>query len=63
MRKLMLDVTDLSVESFPTAVRAPEEVGTVRANEATLAGCSGSPSCFTSCRGDMRDACTCPPPA
>jgi hypothetical protein len=62
MRKLMLDVDDLAVESFPTDEGAREALGTVQANEATLANCSGSPSCFTSCRGDLRDACTCPPP-
>jgi hypothetical protein len=63
MRKLMLDVDALSVESFPTHTAPVETVGTVRANEATP-GCSGTaPSCFTSCRADMRDGCTCPPPA
>ena len=61
MRKLALDLTDLSVESFPTQDAGVERPGTVEAAEATLR-CSGSPSCFTSCRGDMRDACTCPPP-
>lgn len=63
MRKLMLDVGDLSVESFPTNDAGVELPGTVEAAEATLRGCSGVASCFTSCRGDMRDACTCPPPA
>ncbi|HEX6746378.1 MAG TPA: hypothetical protein VF092_03610 [Longimicrobium sp.] len=63
MRKLMLDVDRLAVESWATDDRATESVGTVEANEATLRPCgSGQPSCFTSCRGDMRDACTCPPP-
>ena len=61
MRKLMLDVDALFVESFPTHEAPVEPVGTVRANDATI-GCTGAPSCFTSCRGDMRDACTCPPP-
>jgi hypothetical protein len=63
MRKLMLDVDELAVESFPTDERARQALGTVQANEATLLNCgSGAPSCFTSCRADMRDACTCPPP-
>ncbi len=64
MRKLMLDVDGLAVESWAADERPTESPGTVAANEATLRGCgSGSPSCFTSCRGDLRDACTCPPPA
>ncbi|HEX8903374.1 MAG TPA: hypothetical protein VF771_00885 [Longimicrobiaceae bacterium] len=64
MRKLMLDVDALAVESWATDDRAREALGTVQANAATLLGCgSGQPSCFTSCRGDLRDGCTCPPPA
>ncbi|MBV9108287.1 MAG: hypothetical protein JO306_02645 [Gemmatimonadetes bacterium] len=63
MRKLMLKVDDLSVESFRTHEAPAELLGTVEANEATLRGCSGVATCFTSCRGDMRDQCTCPPPA
>ena len=47
--------------SFPTAeVDAEMMVGTVHANFATRR-CSGTAaSCFTSCRADLRDACTCP---
>ena len=58
MRKLMLDVDDLAVESFPTEARTPEPEGTVQAHMAT----NRCVSSFTSCRADMRDACTCPPP-
>jgi hypothetical protein len=62
MRKLMLDVDTLAVESFPTSAKERDPAGTVHANAATLAGCTGVASCYTSCRADMRDACTCPPP-
>jgi hypothetical protein len=63
MKKLMLDVSALSVDSFPTAEVDAELMGTVHANVATR-GCSGTAaSCYTSCRADLRDACTCPPPA
>jgi hypothetical protein len=44
------------VESFPTQERAPETAGTVEAHMAT----NRCVSSFTSCRADMRDACTCP---
>lgn len=63
MKKLLLDPDSLSVDSFPTAQIDPELLGTVHANAATP-GCSGTAaSCFTSCRADLRDGCTCPPPA
>ncbi|HEX8903375.1 MAG TPA: hypothetical protein VF771_00890 [Longimicrobiaceae bacterium] len=60
MRKLTLDVNRIAVESFPTADRGHEIPGTVRANEATVHNCAVSS--FTSCRAELRDACTCPPP-
>jgi len=64
MKKLLLDVDTLSVESFPTQEAGTESAGTVHGAMATLRGCNSNtaPSCFTSCRADMRDACTCPPP-
>ena len=62
MRKLMLDVDTLEVESFPTSAADDASRGTVDAHAATLVRCSGAASCYTSCRADLRDACTCPPP-
>ena len=56
MRKLAMDVNEIAVESFPTQERAPETAGTVEAHMAT----NRCVSSFTSCRADMRDACTCP---
>ncbi|HEX6746377.1 MAG TPA: hypothetical protein VF092_03605 [Longimicrobium sp.] len=56
MQKLSLDVDDLAVESFPTEAPTPVEEGTVHAQMAT----QHCVSRFTSCRADMRDACTCP---
>ena len=62
MKKLTLDMDALAVESFATDVDAKLE-GTVGAYAVTAIRCgSGGASCFTSCRGDLRDACTCPPP-
>ena len=58
MRKLALDVNEIAVESFPTQARATEAAGTVHANMGTVNHCAVSS--FTSCRADMRDACTCP---
>lgn len=64
MKKITLDVDTLAVESFPVSSEQAGNAGTVRANEATLVACgTGHASCFTSCRADMRDNCTCPPPA
>lgn len=64
MKKLMLDAEALAVESFPTHEAATESAGTVHAHIVTQIRCgSGGASCFTSCRADMRDNCTCPPPA
>jgi hypothetical protein len=63
MRKLTLDMETLAVDSFPTAEIDPVLQGTVDAHAATLRGCgTGVASCYTSCRADLRDACTCPPP-
>jgi hypothetical protein len=62
MKKLLLDLDTLSVESFPTQEPEADSEGTVHAAMATLRGCTGVASCYTSCRADMRDACTCPPP-
>ena len=61
MKKLALDVDTLAVESFPTDVPDAEPEGTVEAQMATThcATRVGS-SCYTSCRADLRDACTCP---
>lgn len=60
MKKLTLDVDALSVDSFPTAEVDAERMGTVHAHAPTQR-CSGTAaSCFTSCRADLRDACTCP---
>ena len=58
MRKLALDVNEIAVESFPTEPRIPEAEGTVQGHMAT----NRCVSSFTSCRADMRDACTCPVP-
>ena len=60
MRKLMLDVDTLDVESFPT-LEVDEALGTVDAHMATQ-NCAtrAAASCYTSCRADLRDACTCP---
>jgi hypothetical protein len=63
MKKLTLDMDTLAVDSFPTAEVDPVLQGTVDAHAATLVRCgTGAASCYTSCRADLRDACTCPPP-
>jgi len=63
MTKLTLDMDALAVESFATDDVNAKPAGTVDAYAATQIRCgSGGASCFTSCRGDLRDACTCPPP-
>ena len=61
MKKLTLDVDTLSVESFPTDDVDAELRGTVDAQAATT-NCNTrvAASCYTSCRADLRDACTCP---
>ncbi len=58
MRKLQLDLGELAVESFTTGKGAPVDEGTVHAQMAPTQRCGVSS--FTSCRADMRDACTCP---
>jgi hypothetical protein len=60
MNKLTLDVDNLAVESFPTADVDAELKGTVDAQMATFRCATRVASCYTSCRGDLRDACTCP---
>jgi len=61
MRKLTLDVDLLAVESFPTADVDETTRGTVEARAATVhCATRAGASCFTSCRADLRDACTCP---
>jgi hypothetical protein len=58
MNKLLLEA--LEVESFPTQNEEAEALGTVHGNMASQRGTCVANSCFTSCRGDLRDACTCP---
>lgn len=61
MRKLTLDMDALAVESFAPGDAEAVLGGTVDAHAVTAIRCgSGGASCFTSCRGDLRDACTCP---
>ena len=60
MNKLLLDLDGLSVESFRTQEAETESPGTVHGNIVTRGTAA---SCYTSCRADLRDACTCPPPA
>ena len=63
MKKLTLDVDMLAVESFPTSDRGTEDRGTVEAQAATIrCATRAGASCYTSCRADLRDACTCPIP-
>jgi hypothetical protein len=69
MKKLSLEVGQLSVESFPTSRGEAAEKGTVRAAEATYVNTSpcgtcagdtcGGASCFTSCNPGS-PLCTCP---
>ena len=61
MKKLTLDMDTLAVDSFPTAEIDPVLQGTVDAHAAT-ANCvtRAAGSCYTSCRADLLDACTCP---
>jgi hypothetical protein len=68
MKKLSLEMDDLSVESFPTTVRHEPLKGTVDAAEFTLktaqcGSCGGDTcagvSCFTSCIPGG-PGCTCP---
>ena len=70
MKKLSLEVGQLSVESFPTSRVEEDGKGTVRAAEGTAANtspcgtcagdtCGGGVSCFTSCIPGS-PLCTCP---
>ena len=61
MKKLTLDVDSVHVESFAASDRPTERPGTVRAHEDVF-GATRQGSCFTSCRADLRDNCTCPIP-
>jgi len=61
MKKLSLDVDTIAVESFPTSEVDAAARGTVDAHEDNAAFRTRiADSCFTSCRADLRDACTCP---
>ncbi|HET7461031.1 MAG TPA: hypothetical protein VFJ82_07275 [Longimicrobium sp.] len=60
MKKILLNVETLAVESFPTQERDVELLGTVDAAMASPRGTCVANSCYTSCRADLRDACTCP---
>jgi hypothetical protein len=63
MKKLTLDVDTIAVESFPTAEIDAAARGTVDAHEDVAAfRTNRADSCYTSCRADLRDACTCPIP-
>ncbi len=66
MNKIRLNLDRLAVESFPTAEKADDLLGTVHAAFAptgtggNCATCRGA-TCFTSCAGAAGDvACTCP---
>lgn len=60
MKKLLMNVDMLAVESFPTQDAEAEPLGTVYGDMASPRGTCAAQSCFTSCRADLRDACTCP---
>ncbi len=60
MKKLLLNMETLAVESFPTQGEDAEPLGTVYGDMASPRGTCAANSCFTSCRADLRDACTCP---
>jgi hypothetical protein len=59
MKKILLNVDTLAVESFPTQSEDAEPLGTVYGDMASPRGTCLA-SCYTSCRADQRDACTCP---
>lgn len=66
MKKMRLEIDELAVESFPTAVAPDMSRGTVKGNDATLAltcpaTCAGA-TCVTSCGGGGGGVqhCTCP---
>ncbi|HET7461030.1 MAG TPA: hypothetical protein VFJ82_07270 [Longimicrobium sp.] len=60
MKKIMLNLETLAVESFPTQEKDAEPLGTVNGAMASPRGTCIANSCYTSCRADLRDACTCP---
>ena len=61
MKKILLNVDVLAVESFPTQAGGVEPLGTVDAAMASPRGTCIANSCYTSCAGAGRDApCTCP---
>ena len=63
MKKLSLDVDTIAVVSFPTAEVDAAMRGTVGARDDDAAFATRhADSCYTSCRADLRDACTCPIP-
>jgi hypothetical protein len=60
MRKLRLDLEDLSVESFTTTPEAHRESGTVFGQQCTCytqCTCPGCPTCDASCNGTCGGTC------
>jgi hypothetical protein len=60
MRKLKLDLEDLSVESFATMPEAHREGGTVFGQQCTCytqCTCPGCPTCDASCNGTCGGTC------
>ena len=60
MRKLKLDLEDLSVESFATTPEAQKEGGTVFGQQCTCytqCTCPGCPTCDASCNGTCGGTC------
>jgi hypothetical protein len=60
MRKLKLDLEDLSVESFATTPEARHEGGTVFGQQCTCytqCTCPGCPTCDASCNGTCDQTC------
>ena len=58
MRKLRLDLDDLTVEAFET-VKAAAARGTVVGHAPTITGC-GAGTCWLSCNGTCPLPCTTP---
>ncbi len=60
MRKLKLDLEELSVESFATTPNRPAEGGTVFGQQCTCytqCTCPGCPTCDASCNGTCGGTC------
>jgi hypothetical protein len=60
MRKLKLDLEDLSVESFATTPEPHREAGTVFGQQCTCytqCTCPGCPTCDASCNGTCGGTC------